>query len=110
MERFKIEQQLDAHAVQVYLDWLYSGTVHIDTSVSRTNDDFNVVLLQCWGVSTAMEDEAFYDALIEEYFNDAGAHFWAKSIDYTFVAGKASDAMRDFFMDIFLTRVFDDWF
>ncbi|KAJ4341691.1 hypothetical protein N0V87_001706 [Didymella glomerata] len=110
IERFRIEQELDGQAVQVYLDWLYSSTLHIDASVSRTEDDFNVVLLQCWEVSEAMDDEGFRDAVIQEFFNEAEAHFWARSIDYAFVDGKGSDAMRDFVMDIFLTRVSYDWF
>ena len=110
IERFRIEQELDGQAVQVYLDWLYSGTLHIDASVSRTEDYFNVVLLQCWEVSDAMDDEGFRDAVIQEFFNEAEAHFWARSIDYAFVDGKGSDAMRDFVMDIFLTQVSYDWF
>lgn len=47
IERLKFEQELDGQAVQVYLSWLYSGTVNIDALVSRTTDGFNVALLQC---------------------------------------------------------------
>ncbi|KAF3049991.1 hypothetical protein E8E11_008249 [Didymella keratinophila] len=110
IEHLKIKQELDGQAVQVYLDWLYSGTVRIDDSIPRTNDDFNVVLLQCWEVSDAMGDETFREAVIQEFFGEAEAHFWAKSIDYAFVDGKGSEATRDFVMDVFLTGVPNDWF
>ncbi|KAL1650162.1 hypothetical protein SLS61_006085 [Didymella pomorum] len=94
IEHLKIEHELDGQAVQVSFDWLHSGTVYIEPSVPRTNDDFDVVLLQCW----------------EEFFDEAEAHFWAQCIDYVFVDGKRSDAMCEFVMDVFLTRVDNDWF
>ncbi|KAJ4384614.1 hypothetical protein N0V86_000214 [Didymella sp. IMI 355093] len=109
-ERLRVNQELDGQAVQIYLHWLYSGTITIDASVSRANDEFNVVLLQCWEVSDAVDDESFRGAVICTFFNEAEAHFWSKSINFAFVDGKGSDAMREFVMDIFLTLVGNNWF
>lgn len=57
-----------------------------------------------------MGDEAFREAMIQEFFDEAEAHFWAQCIDYVFVDGKRSDAMCEFVMYVFLTRVDNDWF
>jgi hypothetical protein len=110
LECLRVEQELDGQAVQLYLHWLYSGTITIDASVCRTDDEFNVVLLQCWEVSDAVDDESFRDAVIRTFFNEAEAHFWSKSINFAFVGGKGSDPMREFVMDIFLTRIGNNWF
>lgn len=57
-----------------------------------------------------MDDQTFRDAVIRVFFDEAKAQFWAKSINFAFVDGRGSDAMRDFVMHIFLTRIYDDWF
>jgi hypothetical protein len=46
-KEIKIKENLDALAVQRYLDWVYSGTLTINRTVSRKSDAFNVALLKC---------------------------------------------------------------
>jgi hypothetical protein len=45
-KEIKIKENLDALAVQRYLDWVYSGTLTINRTVSRKSDVFNVALLK----------------------------------------------------------------
>ena len=110
LERLCLEQELDAEAVQVYLDWLYSSHLNIDTSIPRTTEAFNLVLLRCWEVSTIVEDDAFKDAAIQTFFTDAKAHFWNKSIKFAFEDGKGSDEMRNFVAEIYVSRLDEGWF
>lgn len=106
----QLQETLEADAVQTYLTWLYSSTVRISPSISRTDDTFNTALLQCWAVSTAVDDTFFRDAVVHTFFAEAQAHFWSTSIQFAFEERRGSDEMRCFVADVFLTRTHDGWF
>ncbi|KAL1595520.1 hypothetical protein SLS59_008156 [Nothophoma quercina] len=104
-EDVSIEQELDVEAVQVYIDWLYSGALRIDDSLDRNDDDFNFALLQCWEVANALQDRTFRDAVICTFFTEVKARFWSKSIKLAFEDNKGSDEMRQFVMRVFMTQM-----
>ncbi|KAF1928939.1 uncharacterized protein M421DRAFT_92059 [Didymella exigua CBS 183.55] len=111
LERLRIDQELDGQAVQSYLDWLYSRTVRIDVSISRTGDAFNLALLRCWKVSSAVQDTTFRDAIIATFFTEAKTHFWNESIEFAFGdKEKLAADMRNFVVEVFMTRMESGWF
>ena len=109
-EEVSIEQESDVEAVQVYIDWLYSGALRIDDSRDRNDDDFNLALLQCWEVANALQNRTFRDAVICTFFTEAKATFWSKSIKLAFDGNKGSDEMQQFVMRVFMTQMGQDWF
>lgn len=64
-----MEEEVEASAMQSYLDWLYSGEVRIDKVVDRRLGNKNVAILKCWAVALAVKDDAFKDA-IEDVFRE----------------------------------------
>jgi hypothetical protein len=55
----ELAHDLDTDAVQVYLDWLYTGELRIDEDIKRDSEDYNVCLLKAWSVSDATKDTKF---------------------------------------------------
>lgn len=54
---------LGPKAMQLYMDWLYSGGVHINQEIALESDDFNVLHLKAWVVSHAVGDTTFQTAI-----------------------------------------------
>lgn len=96
--------------MQVYLDWLYSGTIHIPTTVSWYLDSSNLVMLKCWEVSTALEDTTFKNAVIYTYLTKKKAMFRVASREFVFGEEKRCHEMEDFVVDVFMARLKPGWF
>lgn len=52
---------LDPHAIQSYLDWLYTGEFHINEDYVREDSSYNLQLLKTWTVSVKFDDKKFQD-------------------------------------------------
>ncbi|KAF1843705.1 uncharacterized protein K460DRAFT_342150 [Cucurbitaria berberidis CBS 394.84] len=108
-----VENDLDRDAVQIYIDWLYTGTLHIDENINRGKDDFNLVLLKAWKVATILKDWNFMYAIIAEYIgtmeDGSNAGFWVSSTKYAF-EDENIKSMQIFVIDAFLVYMRDDWF
>jgi hypothetical protein len=102
LKYLSIDTALDASAVQVYLDYLYSGDLHISPTISRKCDPFNVTLLKCWAVAAAVSDAAFKHAVIRTFFTEAKARFWSDSVKWAFTDGHV--------MEIFMAFMKPGWF
>ncbi|KAF1843704.1 uncharacterized protein K460DRAFT_289503 [Cucurbitaria berberidis CBS 394.84] len=105
-----VEGDLDAEAVQAYLDWLYCSSLHIDKSVSRKTDAFNVALLKVWEVANAVEDETFKNEIIRTFFTEARACFWSDSVKWAFTQSKRSEEIKAFVIEVFMAYMEPGWF
>ncbi|KAJ4987315.1 SWIM zinc finger protein [Stagonosporopsis vannaccii] len=104
-----IDQELDGNAMQVYLDWLYSGEVRIDAPINRETDTFSLLMLKCWELSTAFEDDMFWYAIIRIFFAETEARFRSRSIKFAFEDRNDSE-MRRFVVEVVATRLDVEWF
>ncbi|KAI4697250.1 uncharacterized protein J4E84_000377 [Alternaria hordeiaustralica] len=110
LNQLDIESELDAEATQIYLDWLYTSTLHISAKVSRVTDAFNLVILKLWTVANAVEDPVFKSQVIATYFAEARARFWKESVKWAFVDRKCDEEIRAFVIDISLAYIEPGWF
>jgi hypothetical protein len=106
----RIAERLDAESVQCYLGWLYSSQLHIPTSIDRKSDAFNLALLKCWAVASAMEDASFKKEVLRTFFEDAKARLWRESVQWVFVEGWANEEIRGFVVEVFMAFVKLGWF
>lgn len=127
-DSIEVEEDLYPDAVQIYIDWLYSGQIRITTEKEDADkdededgnededededEDCYVNILRAWKVSSILEDDEFRYALIAKYFSmvedDDSRRFWAISIAYAFEEENI-DSMREFIIDVFRTYTSDDW-
>jgi hypothetical protein len=56
-ESVALDHDLDTDAVQLYLDWLYTGKPQFEDSIDRATDNFNIHLLKAFAVSDVMKDD-----------------------------------------------------
>ncbi|KAH7393862.1 hypothetical protein DE146DRAFT_110285 [Phaeosphaeria sp. MPI-PUGE-AT-0046c] len=105
-----VREEVDAGAVQMYIDWLYTRTLRVPAGTSRNSDAFNVALLKCWAVAAAMRDEVFKNAVVGTFFDEAKARFWSDSVKWTFVEDCKVKEIKDFVMEVFLAFMEPGWF
>jgi hypothetical protein len=105
-----VNEDLDAEAIHIYLDWMYSSMIRIPATFSGTTDAFNVILLKCWAVASAVQDNVFRDTIIHTFFIEAEARFWSSSVQWAFVEGNANAEIKDFVMEVFMAIVKPGWF
>lgn len=110
LKHLNVDESLDAEAVQIYLNWMYSSTIRIPATFSPNSDAFNIMLLKCWMVALAVQDTAFRNAVIYTYFTEAGAIFGGRSVAWAFVQDNANMEIKDFVMEVFMTSVKPGWF
>jgi hypothetical protein len=110
LKNVSLEEQLDAEAVQMYLDWLYSGNLHIPSKISRRTDAFNLMLLKCWAVASAVDDEFFECTVMSIFFQGAKAQFWDESVHWAFVDGGANEEIKEFIIEVYMAHMTKDWF
>jgi len=106
----ELDGKLDVEAVQIYLDWLYTGAVRIPASVSRATDAFNVLVLKCWAVAESLGDIAFRNDVVSLFFEEADVQFWKESVEWAFGEGNADEEVRGFVVEVFLAHVDVGWF
>jgi hypothetical protein len=98
---------LSRDAVQIYIDWLYSGQLNIDEEIDRSGQDFNLLLLKACRVSDAFIDVKFRHAIIAEIVSamesDGNPAFDQACVEYVY-ARDWSFAMRTFMVEAFLTN------
>ncbi|USP73212.1 oxidation resistance protein 1 [Curvularia clavata] len=95
---------LDLYAIHAYVNWLYTGELHIDEAFNRQESSYNLELLRTWRFSVKIEDENFKKAIIAECVTaiEKGAKggFDPACIKY---AGKhGPPCMEDFLVDVWL--------
>lgn len=106
-----LREGLEVWAVQTYLEWLYTRDIRISDDIGRDTNAFNLALLQCWKVSTVMQDTTFRDALILAFFTEAQKLFWSQSIEWAFDKDEKNiEDIRDFIVEVFITRMEPGWF
>jgi hypothetical protein len=110
LKNLTISDDLDAAAVQMYLDWLYSTDLRIPARVDRATDAFNVALLKCWAVASAVQDDAFKGVVLAAFFTEAGAQFWRESIHWVFEDGYGNAEIRSFVIEVFMAFMEPGWF
>jgi hypothetical protein len=110
LKNVSLEEQLDAKVVQMYLDWLYSSSLHIPFRISRWTDTFNLILLKCWAVASAVDDECFEHTVMNIFFEEAKAQFWEESVHWAFVDDGATEEIRAFIIEIYMAHMEKDWF
>ncbi|KAF2130085.1 hypothetical protein P153DRAFT_315711 [Dothidotthia symphoricarpi CBS 119687] len=112
-EMISLDDELDRDAVQLYLDWLYTGNLLVDEpDEDDEHEDINLPLLMAWTVSRAVDDKNFKHAIIAEMvsrtrsFNYA---FWFESMAYAFEK-HPDEEMKEFLVESFLTCMESGWF
>ncbi|KAF2130084.1 hypothetical protein P153DRAFT_422802 [Dothidotthia symphoricarpi CBS 119687] len=110
LTHLRLTDSLEPESVQVYLDWLYSGTVHIDAAISRDTDTYNVCILQAWEVASVVEDEVFKDKIIQTWFTERRMDFYRDTVQWAFVEGRGNDEIRAFVIEDFLRFLEPGWF
>lgn len=110
LKNMRLEEQLDAEAVQMYLDWLYSGSLHVPAKISRRKDTFNLTVLKCWAVASAVEDDCFKEIVITTFFKEAKAQFWEESVRWAFVDDRANAEIKGFITEVYMAHMGEGWF
>jgi hypothetical protein len=110
LKSVNLNEDVDAKAVQMYLDWLYSGILRIPATISRTKDTFNLALLKCWAVASAVDDESFKNVVVSTFFDEAKAQFWIDSVKWAFVDGGANDEIKTFIIEVYMAHMDKGWF
>ncbi|KAF1920648.1 hypothetical protein BDU57DRAFT_561827 [Ampelomyces quisqualis] len=110
LKHLNLHENLDADAVQIYIDWMYSSAIRVPSSITRNTDAFNVMLMKCWAVASAVQDMAFRNAVIYAFFTVAEARFWGSTVHWAFVEGNANAEIKDFVMEIFMNFTNPGWF
>ncbi|KAL5120335.1 hypothetical protein ACEQ8H_001625 [Pleosporales sp. CAS-2024a] len=105
-----LNYKVDAEAVQRYLDWLYSGILYVPLSISRRTDAFNLTLLKCWAVASAVDDETFKAVVVGTFFTEAMSQFWIDSVRWAFVDRLANKEIKEFMLDVFMAHNEQGWF
>jgi hypothetical protein len=98
-----LEKDLDPDAVQLYLDWLYTGQLQISQAIDRGSHEFDLHLLKAWIVSEVIDDSVFRQAIIVEHLTvtDEGFEgFGLHAIEFAF-KDDTSHYMRAFVVDSF---------
>jgi hypothetical protein len=110
LKEVRIEKRLDAESVQAYIAWLYSSHLTIPHTIDRKSDSFNLALLKCWAVASAMEDTCFKKVVLTTFFADAKARVWRESVHWAFVEGWADEEIRRFVVEVFMAFIKPGWF
>jgi hypothetical protein len=112
-ESVALDHDLDTDAVQLYLDWLYTGKLQFEESMDRATDNFNIHLLKAFAVSDVMQDNTFKHFIIAEFFTGVESKvnkgFWTKSVRYAF-GSAGTDSLREFVVDACLSDFRPSWF
>ncbi|KAH5733575.1 hypothetical protein HBI17_206500 [Parastagonospora nodorum] len=97
-----LDSELDPDAVQIYLDWLYTGQLHISEAITRESDEFNIQLLKAWIVSEAFGDRNFRKDIIVQHYaaidEDDNWGFRLDAIEFAF-EDDDHDYMQSFVVD-----------
>jgi hypothetical protein len=108
----ELEQSLDTKAIQVYIDWLYTGELRIDEDIERDSDDYNVCHLGAWSVSDAVKDPKFTNAISTEHFRlirrNGNAGFGLNSVNYAFGKEKTAE-MSSFVVHVYYLNTDPDY-
>jgi hypothetical protein len=105
-----LDSTLDAEAVQIYLDWLYTSSVRTPSTLSPSSDGFNLLLLKCWAVANVVEDITFRNDVVTTFFTKAVTQPWKQSVKWAFTEGYATDEIKDFVVDVFIAHMEPGWF
>jgi hypothetical protein len=105
-----MESELDAEAVQIYLDWLYTCTLRISSKICRRTEDFHWMLLKLWAVANAVKDLNFEATVINIYFAEPHALWNTETVEWAFVGRKCDNEIRDFIIDVFVCHIRPGWF
>lgn len=108
-----LQCNLDVDAVQIYLNWLYSGNLHIDDAIDRDDDRFNTLLLKAWTVALAFNDYNFKYAIIAEFVSSVedgkNSGFKSDSVRYAFEEC-SNHFMQYFVVGNILITITPKWF
>mgnify|MGYP006877402436 CR=1 FL=1 len=110
LNQLDVETELDAAAIQIYLDWLYTSVLQIPATYSRITDAFNLLILKLWVVASAVEDKKFEAIVITTFFNETQTRFWTGSIKWAFVKRNCNDEIRNFILSVSLADLEPGWF
>ena len=110
LKYLSVDAEVDAQAVQSYLDWLYTSRLHIEDSISRKSDAFNLRLLKLWAVADAVEDRVFKYTVLVMFFEEAKARFWTDSVHWAFVERRGNEEIRGFVIEVFKAGIGPGWF
>lgn len=106
-------ENLEATAVQLYCNWLYTKQVQIDEDVVRDSEDFGICILQGLKVSLWINAQDFACALVATYFseNKFERGFWINATKYVYENSNLWCSMWEgFVMDVFLANLEHDAF
>jgi len=110
LKNLVIDHALDAEAVQIYLDWLYSSNLRISDNIPRASDEFNLKLLKCWAVACALEDITFRNVIVTAFFVEGEACFYKESIKWAFTEGHVDEDIKEFVIEVFMSFMQPGWF
>jgi hypothetical protein len=100
-ELVTLEESLDPDAVQMSLDWLYTGRLQFPKNAQCFRHDHAITIFKAWTVSDVMQDAAFRHDLVADIMSKTLTEFPANAMEYIFVT-KSSRTMRRFFVDLML--------
>jgi hypothetical protein len=99
-----LDEKLDQEGMQIYVNWLYSGNLHI-YKADLSDQAYNLLLLKGLAVSEALGNDKFKHAIIAEYVSsiesEGNLGFDLECFEYAYY--EHSDwPMRCFMVDAFL--------
>ncbi|KAG9192687.1 hypothetical protein G6011_11421 [Alternaria panax] len=110
LKHLDMEAELNAEAVQVYLDWLYTSTLNTSSMIPRKPGNSSLVTFKLWAVANAVNDLVFKARVVAIYFKEIRTASGRDSIKWDFVERKCDDDIRDFIIDRVLTIIEPGWF
>jgi len=53
------QDDIEPEVLQTYIDWLYTGTIHINPAIAPESDDANVFVLKALALAYSLDDSVF---------------------------------------------------
>ncbi|KAL1594884.1 hypothetical protein SLS59_008434 [Nothophoma quercina] len=107
------DENLEATAVQLYCNWLYTKQVQIDENIARDSEDFGICVLHGLEVCRWVDAEDFAHALVATYLseNKFERGFWINATKYVYDNSNLWFSIWErFVMDVFLANLEHDAF
>jgi hypothetical protein len=106
-------EELDQDAIQLYIDWLYTGSLRSSFKQDKPDEGNQLAFLKAWTVADTLKDRDFRDAIMVEYLsqfaNGECLNFWTDSVGYVSYM-QSNKEMKQFLAEAMLIGIDKDWF
>ncbi|EMD97393.1 hypothetical protein COCC4DRAFT_148177 [Bipolaris maydis ATCC 48331] len=96
LSNLNVETELDAEAVQIYMDWVYTSDLETPAVISLETDAFTLITLKLWAAANAFQDRRFKLHVRNLLFLRPDAFLRMESVNLASVDRESYDEIREF--------------